>query len=113
MQMYYKDDNAIVEVYNFFEGGGALIFSPSLAGKQNGNGWIKVKVNKLIPIEYYNACEDKSGFMSKTKKNKIKSRLTLTHATWTCTDGKEYNNCEEAIAHENTLMEEEKHAEQE
>lgn len=84
MQMYFKDDNAIVNVYQFFETT-ALIFSPSLAGRQNGNGWIKVKHNKLIPLEYYNSCEDKTGFMSKTKKNKIKERLILTHAIWTCT----------------------------
>ena len=104
MKMFFKDDNAIVEVYQFFEST-VLIFSPSLARRQNGNGWTKVKHNKLIPLEYYNSCEDKTGFMSNTKRNKIKRRLTLTSAIWTCTDGTNFNNCDDAIKYEAKLIE--------
>lgn len=112
MQMYYKKDNCLVEVYHFFESAHcatALIFSPSMAGSC-GNGWMKVKLSQLVPKEYYD--EHSQNFMSKTKKNKIKERLTLTHATWTCTDGIDFENCEEAIQHERELMETEKEAEE-
>ena len=105
MQMYYKKDNAFVEAYNFFENGTVLIFSPSLQGSR-GNGWERVKNSQLIPMEYFDPAAVK-GFMSKTEKNKIKKRLTLTKAEWTCTDGKIFYDCEEAIAHEKELMEEE------
>lgn len=103
MKMFYKKDNAFVEVYKFFENGTALLFSPSLHGSR-GNGWERVKYSQLIPEEYYDPAADK-GFMSKTEKNKIKKRLTLTHAIWTCTDGMEFFDCNEAIGHEKELME--------
>lgn len=105
MQMYYRKDNCLVEVYHFFEDKTALIFSPSTAGRQNGNGWEKVKIGQIIPLEYYN--ENKKGFMSKTERNKIKERLTLTYAEWTCTDGSIFDNCDEAIAYEKKIMEKE------
>ncbi len=104
MQMYYKKDNCLVEVYHFFEDKTALIFSPSTAGRQNGNGWEKVKISQIIPLEYYN--ENKKGFMSKTERNKIKERLVLSEAKWTCSDGVFFNDCDKAIAHERNLMEE-------
>lgn len=102
MRMFYRKDNAIVEVYKFFENKTALIFSPSIAGNQNGNGWQQVKVSQLIPIEYYD--ENKNGFMSNTERTKIKKRLTLTEAKWACTDGVIFNDCDKAIAHERELI---------
>ena len=57
MQMYYKKDNWLVKVYHFFEDKTALIFSPSAAGRQNGNGWEKVKISQIIPLEYYDENE--------------------------------------------------------
>jgi hypothetical protein len=105
MKMFYKKDNCFVEVYNFFEDRTALIFSPSTAGRQNGNGWEKVKVGQLIPENYYDANSD--AFISESTRTKIKKRLTLTRAEWTCTDGLIYNNCDEAIAHERVLMKKE------
>ncbi len=109
MEMYYKKNDMIVEVYKFFENGSALIFSPSVAGKQNGNGWERIKVSQLIPLKYYN--ENKKGFMSKTERNKIKERLTLSSATWTCTDGQIFSNCTEAIKHEYEIVADEKNKE--
>ena len=99
MQMFYKKENCIVEVYHFFENKTALIFSPNLAGKQNGSGWANVTIKNLIPIEYYNEHKD-NYFMSKSERNKIKERLILTKAEWTCTDGTSYNSCDDAINHE-------------
>ena len=104
IKMFYKKDNCLVEVYNFFEDKTALIFSPSIAGRQNGNGWEKVKISQIIPLEYYN--ENKKGFMSKTERNKIKERLVLSEAKWTCSDGVVFNDCDKAITHERNLMEE-------
>lgn len=100
MKLFYKKDNCEVEVYHFYEDESALVFSPSLAGRQNGNGWIRCKIKMLLPIEY----ATNQTFMSKTQRNKIKERLSLTSAIWTCTDGAEFTNCDEAINHEQTLM---------
>ena len=102
--MYYKKDNCLVKVYHFFEDKTALIFSPSAAGRQNGNGWEKVKISQIIPLEYYD--ENKKGFMSKTERNKIKERLILSEAKWICSDGVTFNDCDKAITHERNLMEE-------
>lgn len=99
MQMFYKKDNCIIEVYHFFENKTALIFNPAIAGNQNGNGWSYVSIKTLIPMEYYNEHKD-NYFMSKSERNKIKERLTLTKAEWTCTDGTSYNSCDDAINHE-------------
>ena len=102
MEMFYKKDNCKVIVYKFFEDKTALIFSPNLAGRQNGNGWEKIKVSQLIPIEYFD--NYKGSSMSKTERNKIKERLILTKAEWTCTDGVSYSNCDEAIKHEQEVI---------
>lgn len=106
MQMYCKKYGCSVKVYRFFENRTALIFNPSLAGKQNGNGWDMIPLKTLIPLEYYNEHKD-SCFMSKTERNKIKARLTLTKAEWACTDGLFFNDCNEAIAHEYELVKKE------
>lgn len=103
MKMYFKRDNCLVEVYKFFEDKTALIFSPSTAGRQNGNGWEKVKISQIVPLEYYN--ENKKGFMSKTERNKIKERLVFSEAKWTCSDGVVFNDCDKAIKHEKEIME--------
>ena len=99
MQMFYKNDKCIVEVYHFFENKTALIFSPPMASKLNGFGWVYTPMKNLIPLEYYNEHKD-NCFMSKSEKNKIKERLTFTKAEWTCTDGLSFNSCDDAIKHE-------------
>lgn len=101
MKMYYKNDNCMVEVYKITEDKMAIIYSPSLARRQNGNGWNKVKLGTLIPGEYYNS--ETYNFMSKTERNKIKSKLILSEAKWTCTDGTIFNDIEKAIEHEKSL----------
>ena len=102
--MFYKKDNCLVEVYGIIaEEKTALIFSPSLAGRQNGNGWEKVKLNTLIPEEYYNP--EVHQFMSKNERNKIKERLTLIGAKWETSDNIIYNDIEKAILHEKEIIE--------
>ena len=101
MKMYYRKNEIIVEVYHFFEDKTALIFSPDIAAKQNGNGWERVKMGQLIPLEYFD--EHDKRFMSKTKQKKIKERLTLTEALWTCSDGIAFKDFNKAILHEREL----------
>lgn len=105
IKMYSKTQNSIVDVYKINENGTAVIFSSNLAAKQNGNGWNIVKLKYLIPLEYYN--EHSNGFISKTKRNQIKERLTLTSAVWTCTDGTSFTDCNKAIIYEQELMDKE------
>lgn len=105
MKMYYRKDDTIVEVYKIFENQTALIFSPFIAAKQNGNGWQQIKIGQLIPMEYFD--ENKKGFTSKIERSKIKKRLTLTEAKWACTDGVVFNDCDKAITHEKELIEKE------
>lgn len=106
MKMFYKKDNILVDVYSFDENKGVLIFNPSAAGKNGGYGWMRVKHKYLVPEEYWNPFTQ--GFESKTERNKIGSRLTLKSAIWECTDGTEFADRDEAIAHEKELMEAEK-----
>ena len=106
MKMYYRKNEIIVEVYHFFENKTALIFSPDIAGRQNGNGWECVKMSQLIPLEYFD--EHDKRFMSKTERNKIKERLTLTEALWTCSDGIAFKDFNKAILHERELEIQEK-----
>jgi hypothetical protein len=104
--MWHKDYKCDVEVYDIITNDNksiyAICFIPVLAGQQNGQGWLTVKMNKLIP--YPHAETYKTG-MSKTEKNKIKSMLKLTYSEWTCTDGNVFNDVEEAICHQRKLIE--------
>ena len=84
----------------------ATIYRPSIAGLgQPTNGWQTVKMTALIPPDFW--MDD--DFCSKTKKNKIKSRLKLISAEWQCTDGTVFTHehIEDAIKHEAKLMGEE------
>jgi hypothetical protein len=108
IEMKLRKTGETVRVYNLSIDGTssqATIFSPNLAGKQQGNGWQTVKISALVPIDFW--VDD--GFCSKTKKNKIKSRLKLISAEWQCTDGTVYTHeyLEDAIVHEAELMGEE------
>ena len=100
--MYFKQKNCNVDVYQFFENRTALVYDPHQAAQSKGNGWQIVSTKNLIPLDYLT--EDMK-FESKTTKNKIKKRLTLSQAIWTCTDGTDFENCNEAIAYERKLME--------
>lgn len=105
--MWHKGYKCDVDVFKIYTEGSsvfAVCFIPVLAGQQNGQGWMRVKMSNLIP--YPHAEIYKTG-MSKTEKNKIKSMLTLSYAEWTCTDGKVYDHqhLEDAIQHQKELVE--------
>ena len=101
MKMYDKKSTNVVEAVDFYSDGSVLVFDPNLADRQNGNGWITIKRNRLIPIEY---AEKYITGMSKTEKNKIKERLTLVEAGWETSDGLVFYNVDEAIEHEKLVV---------
>lgn len=109
LEMIYRKTGESVRVYDISVVDGthssAVIYIPSLAGKQNGNGWQTVKTSALVPPEFW----VDNSFCSKTKKNKIKSRLKLITAEWQCTDGTifTHDHIEDAITYEAKLMGEE------
>ena len=104
MKMYDKKSTNVVEAVDFYSDGTVLVYDPNLGARQNGNGWITIKRNRLIPVDY---AEMFISGMSKTEKNKIKERLILTNAWWKTTDGKVFDNLDNAIEHEKNLMESE------
>ena len=107
-KMFHKKSKTIVYVYKFFENGNALIYSPFNAGQTHGeNGWERVKIGSLIPIEYYEEHYKDKHFLSQTKLNKVAKRLKLTQAVWETTDGTTFTDKKEAIDYELTLIEEE------
>lgn len=101
-EMRLKKNGQVVRVYNISEGM-ATIFNPEMYQKVN-NGWDRIKVSNVVPMDYPVNSDE---YVSKTKKNKAKSRMQLVDAAWRTTDGIEFKheNIEEAIAHELELME--------
>jgi hypothetical protein len=69
------------------------------------NGWQTVKMTALIPPDFW----VNDGYCTKTKKNKIKSRLKLISAEWQCIDGTVFTHeyLDDAIKYEATLIGEE------
>ena len=105
VEMQLRPDGGICKVYDITDGL-ATIWSDSLFA-QCDCGWMKVKVSRLVPVDYplHN-----NKFTSKTQKHRAKGRMHLEEATWKTSDGLlwEHKNLEEAIAHEIALMEAEK-----
>lgn len=92
-KMFNKSNGLVVEVYAFFENMTALIYMPG-SGK-----WKRVPCGYLIPLDY-SVCGE---HMSKSKQNKYKDRLVASGTIWNCTDGKQFNDREEAILHEKEI----------
>lgn len=104
--MYLRKKNRRVEVYAYdMANNAALVFDPSIAARNTGNGggWQRVKLSALIPIQYISP--NTGAFQSKTEKNYYKSRLHLVSATWQCTDGTifDHSDIEKAIEYERSL----------
>lgn len=105
IEMRMRKTGEIVRVYSIHSDGNyptAIIYVPSLAVKQQGNGWQTVRMSLLVPPEFY----VDNNSISKTQKNKIKSRLKLISAEWMCSDGTIYthDNLESAISHEAEII---------
>lgn len=105
VEMQLRPSGEIVKVYDITDGQ-ATIWSDSQFHNCNG-GWMKVKVNRLVPQGYPLNSQDHT---SKTQKNKAKSRMHLEDAVWKTSDGElwKHENIDDAIAHELELMEKEK-----
>lgn len=108
MKMFHREWKEIVEVVNFVGSEKvskmvALIFSPNLLEKQDGNGWALVKMSKLVPLEYMSTFTDE-GYLTKSFKNRIKGRLKLKEARWESTDGIIFEHLDEAMEHEYRLI---------
>lgn len=105
-EMRFKKTGEVVRVYDITNGV-ATIFDPSLYQKQN-NGWTMVKASQVVPMDFPLNSRD---YISKTKRNKAKSRMQLLNATWRTTDGRLWNHSDitSAVKHELKLMESEKH----
>jgi len=101
-EMQLRPGGQTVRVYSVGADNMAVIFDPVMYMKNN-NGWDRVKVSRLVPMEFELNNRD---HVSKTRKNKAKSRLKLVEATWESTDGTRYDlsELENAIRHELDLM---------
>lgn len=100
-EMRMRKNGIVVRVYDI-SNGIATIFNPEMYQKNN-NGWMNVKISQLIPLDFpFNNKE----YVSKTQKNKAKSRLQLVDAVWQTTDDVlwEHKNIENAIQHELEIM---------
>ena len=100
-EMRKRKNGEIVRVYHIFDSM-ATTFSPSLY-KSKGNGWEKLKLTQLIPIDMP---LENNEVISQTEKNKAKKRMKILYATWLTSDGSEWDHAdiEEAIEHEIELM---------
>ncbi len=101
MKMYDKKSTNVVEAVDFYSDGTVLVYDPNLGARQNGNGWVTIKRNRLIPFDY---AEKFISGMTKTEKNKIKDRIKLYYAEWQTTDGEVFKNIDDAISHESCIM---------
>ena len=100
IEMRIKKGGEIVRVYNIgISAEGQKSFATIWRPSQNTFETVQMK--NLVPLDY--SFEDGS-VASKSEKNKIKEKLTLSHAEWTCTDGTVFNNCNDAIEHQRKLL---------
>lgn len=100
--MRMRPSGDIVQVYDIANGM-ATIFNKAQF-MTSDQGWMQIKVNKLVPMEFPLHNVDT---VSQTMKNKAKKRLHLEDATWKTSDGElwKHENLEDAITHELELME--------
>ena len=100
-EMRLRPSGKLVKVYDITDGM-ATIFDKEQFMKSN-QGWVKVKVNKLVPKEFE---LHNNAIISQTTKNKAKKRMHLEDATWKTSDGMlwSHNVLEDAITHEIELM---------
>lgn len=100
-EMRMRKSGNVVRVYDI-SNGVATIFNPEMYQKNN-NGWVNVKVSQLVPMDFPADCRE---YVSKTRKNKAKSRMRLVDAVWEASDGTvwEHKDIDKAIQHELEIM---------
>ena len=107
-KMWDKKRKMIVHVATMFRDNHliAVVYNPSMAGNQNGNGWEIVRAKHLIPMEYFDDYSE--GFMSKSYRNKMKERLEIVSIELMTTDGQIFDSYNKATEHESELYEAER-----
>ena len=82
IEMRLRPSGDIVQVYDIANGV-ATVFNKAQF-MISDQGWMQVKVNKLVPMEFelHNVATT-----SQTMKNKAKKRMHLEDATWKTSDG--------------------------
>ena len=100
IEMRIKKGGEIVRIYNIgISAEGQKSFATIWRPSQNTFETVQMK--NLVPLD----CSFEDGSVaSKSEKNKIKEKLTLSHAEWTCTDGTVFNNCNDAIEYQRKLL---------
>lgn len=100
IEMRMKKGGEVVRVYNIdITAEGRKSFATIWRPSQNMFETVDMKT--LLPLDY---SFNNGDVASKSEKNKIKEKLTLSHAEWTCTDGTVFNNCNDAIEHQRKLL---------
>ena len=100
MKMYDKRSANIVEAVDFYSNGTVLVYNPYIEGDR----WVTIQRKRLIPADY---ATEFIKAKEKAKTNYYKNRLELIYAEWQTTDGKVFNNLDEAIEYEKKLIESE------
>ena len=100
IEMRIKKGGEIVRVYNIgISAEGQKSFATIWRPSQNMFETVQMKI--LVPLDY---SFNNGDLASKSEKNKIKEKLTLSYAEWTCTDGTVFNNCNDAIEYQRKLL---------
>ena len=104
IEMRLRPAGDIVQVYDITDGI-ATIFNKAQF-MTSDQGWQKIKVSKLVPMEFE---LHNTNVISQTTKNKAKKRMHLEDAVWKTSDGElwKHENIDDAIAHELELMDKE------
>lgn len=97
MKMYDKKTASTVEAIEFYADGKVLVYHPLMGG----NGWTTIPLKRLIPIDY---AQELINATEKAKIANIKNRIKMCYAEWETTDGKIFDELNDAIEHEKYLM---------
>lgn len=107
-QMKDKKTGRVVDVYSIKHKDGkmiAIVFD-LIKYRDTNNGWDKIPLKKLVPMD----TPSRNEIPSKNRINKIKRRLKIESAIWKTSDGQlfTHDHIDDAIKHEEMIMEQEK-----
>lgn len=97
IEMRKKKTGEDIQVFGFVVDGGstkAICWDPSLAGRQNGSGFIMMKLNQIIPKNY---CNQQGKFISPSSIERERKKIgnqevKLVRAAFQTADGKIFSN---------------------
>lgn len=103
MQMLYKPANDFVQVYSFFPDKTALIYSGTIQSFKASGGWEKVPVASLYPLTQQEYKEKIKDYQQKYLEIEQKI-LKLGDNIYVTSDSLTFNNLDDAIKHEKSLI---------